>query len=66
LYLCRESGEAIFGALGAVARGVDLVVEGTREKEKEGYRNGFVVVRPPGHVSFLSLDFSFIHLSGTE
>jgi len=59
LYLCRESREAIFGALGAVAKGVDLVVEGTRarkgkEKEEEGYRNGFVVIRPPGHVSLLA------------
>lgn len=59
LYLCRESREAIFGALGAVAKGVDLVVEGTRtrkgkEKEEERYRNGFVVIRPPGHVSLLA------------
>jgi histone deacetylase HOS3 len=69
LYLCRESDQAIFGALGAVCKGVDLVVAGVdrntttrrkdkgKEKEKETteYENGFVVIRPPGHVSSLLL-----------
>ncbi|GAA5875827.1 hypothetical protein JCM16303_004011 [Sporobolomyces ruberrimus] len=53
LYLCPESDTAIFGALGAVCKGVDLVLgreeTGREEEKREGYRNGFVVVRPPGH-----------------
>ncbi|GAA5866398.1 hypothetical protein JCM1840_001303 [Sporobolomyces johnsonii] len=61
LYLCEESGEAIFGALGAVCEGVDRVVAGSRssegkdtgETEKGGggerYDRGFVAIRPPGH-----------------
>ncbi|GAA6059615.1 hypothetical protein JCM10212_005114 [Sporobolomyces blumeae] len=64
LYLCRESDEAIFGALGTVCEAVDRVIEGTKlsrddidapaddGKGKEAevrYDRGFVVIRPPGH-----------------
>ncbi|GAA5956081.1 hypothetical protein JCM21900_002588 [Sporobolomyces salmonicolor] len=65
LYLCEESGEAIFGALGAVCEGVDRVVAGSGSKgvndtgeteeggsrggEEERYARGFVAIRPPGH-----------------
>ncbi|GAA5951055.1 hypothetical protein JCM3765_004668 [Sporobolomyces pararoseus] len=42
LYLSPESDQAIFGALGAVCKGVDLIMN-------NGYDNGFIVIRPPGH-----------------
>ncbi|GAA6014827.1 hypothetical protein JCM11491_002130 [Sporobolomyces phaffii] len=52
LYLCPESDQAIFGALGAVCEGVDLVMgnnaDAPRRRNAE-YENGFVVIRPPGH-----------------
>ncbi|BGP36490.1 histone deacetylase [Rhodotorula kratochvilovae] len=44
LYLCEESEQAIFGALGAVCEGVDRVV-----KREEGCSSAFVAIRPPGH-----------------
>ncbi|GAA5997365.1 histone deacetylase [Rhodotorula paludigena] len=45
LYLCEESEQAIFGAMGAVCEGVDRIVE----SGEEGYRRAFVAIRPPGH-----------------
>ncbi|GAA5897470.1 hypothetical protein JCM6882_001895 [Rhodosporidiobolus microsporus] len=42
LYLCAESEQAIFGALGAVCEGVDKVLAGTHDR-------AFVAIRPPGH-----------------
>ncbi|GAA5844995.1 hypothetical protein JCM11251_003175 [Rhodosporidiobolus azoricus] len=42
LYLCEESEQAIFGALGAVCEGVDKVVQGDHDRT-------FVAIRPPGH-----------------
>ncbi|GAA5994667.1 hypothetical protein JCM5350_000371 [Sporobolomyces pararoseus] len=63
LYLSSESDQAIFGALGAVCKGVDLICNTTTTRSSDGtqrscysgrnssscYKEGFVVVRPPGH-----------------
>lgn len=58
LYLCQESEQAIFGALGAVCEGVDRIVE-----RREGCDRAFVAIRPPGHVrgSLSSIDLLRCH-----
>jgi hypothetical protein len=48
LYLSEGSEAAIFGALGAVCEGVDLIVKGSRTGATD---RAFVAIRPPGHVS---------------
>lgn len=62
LYLSSESDQAIFGALGAVCKGVDLICNTTTSSSdytqrrsysdrnrSSCYKEGFVVIRPPGH-----------------
>ncbi|KAF8581554.1 Arginase/deacetylase [Ramaria rubella] len=47
LYLCKQSLDAIRGAIGTVCEAVDRVVEGTAAST--GPHRAFVAVRPPGH-----------------